>query len=178
MPKNAIATDLLPGRRRLEPSALPLHPGAFKVASLLGLSCSVNARVGDARWHAFFHRPKAQATALPQEWRALRSRFLMLRFLRRPKGAATNQPRASPGESWETTVQKALKGRNKEASFASIASLTLRWRERKWRWLFCPFRVGSIPFTSHPRALPVAGWFRPLRGMVPTRNIKTRASGW
>ena len=72
-------------------------------------------------------------------------------------GALTSQPRATPGDPGKSQGNKALKGRNKVRSSASIASHALGRCDRGWHPLFRPFRAGSIRFI--PRSPGVArGW--------------------
>jgi hypothetical protein len=96
----------------------------------------------------------------------------MLRLLgRRPEGAVTNQPRATPwdhvqqpGPSTESAIQNSVLG---------------GLRAHKSRDLWRPYRAFPFLESRFPGALPWAGMLFPLRGGIPEwRNIKTRASGW
>jgi hypothetical protein len=112
------------------------------------------------------YQPDAPARGLPFSLRTALipyqsdARVLMLRLLgRRPEGAVTNQPRATPwdhvqqpGPSTESAIQNSVLGGTASSQEPRIVA---------------PFQ--GIPFLGIPvpRALPWAGMLFPLRGGIP-----------
>src|SRR5437867_10788982 len=84
----------------------------------------------------------------------------------RPEGAATNQPRASPWDPGDPPPSPALNGRHTEAGAG---------KERAWTAL-SGLAVGGNP--HHPRAVPWADLWRPLRGEISQAQLQNWRVGF